>query len=88
MFVFENVPGILTAKNGVHLENIFKAIRKIGYELSLPTNRHQFLNAKNFGVLQDRKRVIIIGWKQELNLTYPNFKETEPQYEVLKRFVL
>lgn len=84
MFVFENVPGILTAKNGVHLENIFKAVRKAGYELSLPTNKQQFLNAKNFGVLQDRKRVIIIGWKQELNLTYPDFEENEPQYEVLK----
>lgn len=84
MFVFENVPGILTAKNGVHLENIFKAVRKAGYELSLPTNKQQFLNAKNFGVLQDRKRVIIIGWKQELNLTYPVFEENEPQYEVLK----
>ncbi len=84
MFVFENVPGILTAKNGVHLENIFKAVRKAGYELSLPTNKQQFLNAKNFGVLQDRKRVIIIGWKQELNLNYPDFEENEPQYEVLK----
>lgn len=84
MFVFENVPGILTAKNGVHLENIFKAVRKAGYELSLPTNKQQFLNAKNFGVLQDRKRVIIIGWKQELNLTYPDFEENEPQYEILK----
>ena len=84
MFVFENVPGILTAKNGVHLENIFKAVRKAGYELSLPTNKQQYLNAKNFGVLQDRKRVIIIGWKQELNLTYPDFEENEPQYEVLK----
>lgn len=84
MFVFENVPGILTAKNGVHLENIFKAVRKAGYELSLPTNKQQFLNAKDFGVLQDRKRVIIIGWKQELNLTYPVFEENELQYEILK----
>ncbi|MDF1675721.1 MAG: DNA cytosine methyltransferase [Vicingaceae bacterium] len=84
MFVFENVPGILTAKNGVHLENIFKAVRKAGYELSLPTNKQQFLNAKNFGVLQDRKRVIIIGWKKELNLSYPEFEEAEPKYEVLK----
>jgi len=84
MFVFENVPGILTAKNGVHLENIFKAVRKAGYELSLPTNKQQFLNAKNFGVLQNRKRVIIIGWKQELNLSYPDFEEKEPQYKILK----
>ncbi|SDF29131.1 DNA cytosine methyltransferase [Epilithonimonas hungarica] len=84
MFVFENVPGILSAKNGVHLENIFKAVRSAGYELALPKNRYKVLNAKNFGVLQDRKRVIIIGWKKELGFTYPNFDETEPKYEVLK----
>ncbi len=84
MFVFENVPGILSAKNGVHLENIFKAVRSAGYELALPQNRYKVLNAKNFGVLQDRKRVIIIGWKKELGFTYPNFDETEPKYEVLR----
>lgn len=84
MFVFENVPGILSAKNGVHLNNIFEAVKKAGYELSLPNNRHKFLNAKNFNVLQDRKRVIIIGWKKELNLSYPTFDETEPKYQVLK----
>jgi DNA (cytosine-5)-methyltransferase 1 len=84
MFVFENVPGILSAKNGVHFENIFKAVRKAGYELSPPINKQRFLNAKNFGVLQDRKRVIIIGWKKELNLSYPEFEEEEPKYEVLK----
>lgn len=84
MFVFENVPGILSAKNGVHLENIFKAIQKAGYELSLPPNKYNILNAKNFNVLQDRKRVIIIGWKKELNLSYPIFEEINPEYEVLK----
>lgn len=84
MFVFENVPGILSAKNGIHLENIFKAVRSAGYELSLPQNKYKVLNAKNFGVLQDRKRVIIIGWKKELGFTYPKFDETEPNYEVLK----
>lgn len=84
VFVFENVPGILSAKNGIHLENIFKAIRKAGYNLSLPPNKYQVLNAKNFNVLQDRKRVIIIGWKNELNLSYPEFEEHTPQYEIWK----
>lgn len=84
MFVFENVPGILTAKNGDHLENIFRAVRKAGYELSLPTNKNRYLNAKDFGVLQDRKRVIIIGWKTELGLEYPDFEIYKNNYQVLK----
>lgn len=84
MFVFENVPGILTAKNGEYLEKILKAVDKAGYEVSLPTNKYKILNAKDFGVLQDRKRVIIIGWKKELGLSYPEFKTKENNFQILK----
>jgi DNA (cytosine-5)-methyltransferase 1 len=79
MFVFENVPGILSASNGEYLEKIFRAVKKEGYELE-----KKVLNAKNFNVLQDRKRVIIIGWRKELELEYPKFEEKEVQFEVLK----
>lgn len=79
IFVFENVPGILSAGNGEYLEKIFKAVKRAGYQLE-----HKILNAKNFGVLQDRKRVIIIGWKKEMDLTYPKFETIEPNYEIIK----
>ena len=82
MFVFENVPGILSAKNGEYLCKIFSAVRDAGYELAIPQNR--YLNAKDFGVLQDRKRVIIIGWKKELGLSYPEFEAKENNYEIMK----
>ncbi|MDQ0066061.1 DNA cytosine methyltransferase [Chryseobacterium lathyri] len=84
MFVFENVPGIFSANNGEYLDKIFKAIKSAGYNLSLPPNKYKVLNAKNFNVLQDRKRVIIIGWKKELDFVYPEFDEVEPRFEVLK----
>lgn len=82
MFVFENVPGILSAKNGEYLDKIFKAVKEEGYEVAIPPKNH--LNAKNFGVLQDRKRVIIIGWKKEFDFNYPEFEEKEPQSQILK----
>jgi DNA (cytosine-5)-methyltransferase 1 len=82
MFVFENVPGILSAKNGEYLSKIFKAVRNAGYEVAIPPKNH--LNAKDFGVLQDRKRVIIIGWKKELNLQYPEFETKEHNFQILK----
>jgi len=78
MFVFENVPGILSASNGEYLEKIFKAVKREGYNLE-----KKVLNAKNFNVLQDRKRVIIIGWRKELKFEYPKFEEKEIQFEVL-----
>ena len=79
MFVFENVPGILSANNGNYLQLIFDAVREAGYELD-----KKVLNAKDFGVLQDRKRVIIIGWKNDLDIEYPEFDKTEMQFEIAK----
>ena len=79
MFVFENVPGILSAKNGESLQLIFDAVREAGYKLD-----KQVLNARDFGVLQDRKRVIIIGWRNDLNLEYPEFKKMEMQFQIAK----
>ena len=82
MFVFENVPGILSANNGEYLDKIFNAVKKAGYNLAIPPLNH--LNAKDFGVLQNRKRVIIIGWKKELNYSYPFFEKTESQFQITK----
>lgn len=82
IFVFENVPGILSAKNGEYLSKIFKAVQNVGYEVAIPPKNH--LNAKDFGVLQDRKRVIIIGWKKEFNLQYPAFEVTNNNFQILK----
>jgi DNA (cytosine-5)-methyltransferase 1 len=83
MFVFENVPGILSAKNGEYLTKIFQAVEHAGYDVAIPPKK--YLNAKDFDVLQDRKRVIIIGWKKELNLTsYPEFEIIEQQGQISK----
>ncbi len=79
MFVFENVPGILSAKNGVHFENIKRGIKKAGYEMDF-----KILDSSKFGVLQNRKRVILIGWREDLDFSYPEFQEEENNYEVLK----
>lgn len=82
MFVFENVPGILSAKNGEYLSKIFDAVRNAGYEVAIPPKK--YLNAKDFGVLQDRKRVIIIGWRNSLKLKYPEFKINENNFQISK----
>lgn len=77
MFVFENVPGILSAKNGEHFEKIKSAISAAGYRFD-----YKVLNAKDFGVLQDRKRVILIGWREDLNLEYPVFNPVVNNHKI------
>ncbi len=61
-FVFENVPGIYTAQNGSIYKDLIETLDKAGYVTK--TNN---LNSKDFGVLQNRKRVIIIGWRKDLS---------------------
>lgn len=64
IFVFENVPGILSAKPGDELviNRIYKAFEEIGYEIRKPeTMKKSIYSAVDFDVPQDRRRVIIFG---------------------------
>ncbi len=69
MFVFENVLGLKSAGAGVYLQNMEKLFDKKGYAMKLYT-----VEANNFGVLQNRKRVVILGWKKELNPSLPDLE--------------
>lgn len=74
MFVFENVMGIESANGGSTWKNLKKYLRRVGYEIDCKEQ-----NAADFGVLQNRRRMIIIGWLKESGLNYPSFtsvKET------------
>ena len=77
MFVFENVPGLLSSDGGRHYESILTHLTESGYTVEART-----LNSKNFGVMQNRKRIIIIGWRIDLQLRYPEIMEI-PQDQVL-----
>ena len=66
VFVFENVPGILSAKPGGVLvtDRIFKAFAKIGYNILKGDKlKKSVFNCSDFGIPQNRKRVLIIGVK-------------------------
>ncbi|MCO7125137.1 DNA cytosine methyltransferase [Sporolactobacillus shoreicorticis] len=67
-FVFENVKGILSAKNGTIFADIQREMHESGYNID-----YRILNAKDFGVLQNRKRVIIIGARFGIDFDYPDF---------------
>jgi len=70
LFVFENVPGILTAKpGGVNItERIFEAFDNINYKILTPDELPKAVfDVVNYGVAQSRKRVIIIGVTKDSN---------------------
>ena len=58
-FVFENVLGLLSAKDedgSLHFENMRRLFAEYGY-----STEFRPLNASDYGVLQNRKRIILIG---------------------------
>lgn len=62
-FVGENVKGLLTMANGQIIDAIVAAFSECGYDVF-----YKLVNAKNFGVPQDRERVIIVGFRKDLNI--------------------
>jgi len=77
IFVFENVPGLISAGKGKLFEDIKRYMNDAGYEIN-----YRILNSADFMVLQNRKRVILIGWKKENNFEYPVFERMENSYRV------
>ena len=76
-FVFENVMGLVTAGKGSYFKNIQSYFKRIGYELS-----YTIQNSEDFGVLQTRKRIILIGWKKGLNFEYPKFEVSQHNHTI------
>ena len=64
-FLAENVSGMLAHRHQDALENIKNTFLEAGYDLHF-----KLLNAADFGIAQDRKRVIFIGFRSDLNVDY------------------
>ena len=65
MFLAENVRGLASHDNGRTLSVIIGVLEELGY-----TVQKQILNAAYFGVGQKRERIVIIGVKKGLPITF------------------
>lgn len=70
-FLAENVAGIVSSAHRAEFQKILLRFEEIGYNVS-----YRLLNAKNFGVPQERKRVIVIGYRTDLGKKF-NFDELQ-----------
>ncbi len=64
-FLAENVPGLISSAHKTEFEKILDKFRRIGYDVN-----YQVLNSKDYGVPQERKRVIIVGYRKDLGKTF------------------
>lgn len=62
-FIGENVKGLLTMGGGQIINAIVSEFSECGYDVF-----YKLVNARNFGVPQDRERVIIVGFRKDLGI--------------------
>ena len=67
VFIIENVKNILNSNNHFFRDEILKEIKELGYIVN-----YGVLNAKNYGVPQNRERAFFIACKTKF-INFPNF---------------
>ena len=70
--IFENVKGLTLGKHAEFLKELIAALGEAGYEVTLP---YRVLNAADFGVPQDRKRLFLMGTRR--GLTTPEYPDPQ-----------
>jgi len=90
--VMENVKGILTLEGGAYLQNVLNILTKAGYNAE-----YKLINMADYGVPEIRERVIIIGNRIGLPVSFPapdhsdnpsdNLPAWEKCWDVLKDLV-
>ena len=84
-FIAENVKGILTANKKSAFPLILKEFEDSGYDV-----QYRILNSANYGVTQKRERVIIVGFRSDLNIKFDfpeNIINDESKFEPLEKVV-
>lgn len=79
-FVYENVPGMLVHDHGNTWKVIHSVFESLGY-----TVFYSVLNAKDYGVPQDRKRLFVVGFKKKD--AYFSFPEKIPLKTEMKDYL-
>lgn len=64
-FLAENVGGMLSNKHSNAVQNILSLFDETGYDVTLT-----LVNAKDYGVPEERKRVFYIGFRKDLNIKF------------------
>ncbi|MBA8779885.1 DNA cytosine methyltransferase [Staphylococcus schleiferi subsp. coagulans] len=79
-FVAENVSGMMAKRHNPAVENIIDLFDKAGYNTYI-----KLLNAHDYGVPQDRKRVFYIGFRKDLSVK--SYKFPNPVSEEKKKYL-
>lgn len=65
MFLVENVKGLTTNDNGRTLKTMINVFENLGYKVT-----YKVLNAWDYGVAEKRERLVLIGIRNDLDISY------------------
>ena len=83
-FFLENVKGLINHDKGRTLKTILAVLRDdLGYFVPEP----EIVNAKNFGVPQNRERIYIVGFRPDLNITHFQYPEPLDKTVTIKNII-
>lgn len=71
-FLLENVKGLVSHDKGNTFNVIKETLAEMGYKIF-----HKVLAAKDFGVPQNRQRIYIVGFRENINFEFPEAKNIE-----------
>ena len=66
-FILENVKGLKGHDKGRTFETILDTLKDIGYK----SINYKILNSRDFGLPQNRERIFIVGFKKNVDFTFP-----------------
>lgn len=73
-FLAENVSGMLASRHSSAVNFILEQFRDCGYDVTI-----NLVNAKNYGVAQERKRIFFTGFRRDLNTDFKFPKGIAPK---------
>ncbi len=76
VFLLENVTGLLTMRGGKLWENVANELADLGYKF-----HHQILHAADYGVPQMRRRLIVLGAREDAPPPHPEPRHDAPHAE-------
>lgn len=84
-FLAENVSGMLASRHSDAVKNITSMFESCGYDVSIT-----LVNAKDYGVAQERKRVFFLGFRKDLNVdfTFPEGSTREDEKKLTLRDII
>jgi len=83
VFIYENVKAILSNDGGETWKTMTEIFGQLGYDWS-----YEILNAKDYGIPQNRERVFVVGFRKDLKVKDFVFPKSIPLEKSMKDFLL